>query len=86
MKKQKIIIAVPRGRITEDCKDLLNRTNFAPDPKLFCETTRKLTFNSQDKNIDPSILSYPIKILLQLGANLHIGKDYLKIEPSSNVI
>ena len=52
MKNQKIIIAVPRGRITEYCKDLLNRTNFAPDPQLFIDSTRKLTFNSKDKNID----------------------------------
>ena len=51
MKKQKIIIAVPRGRITEDCKELLNRTNFAPDPQLFSDSTRKLTFDSKDKNI-----------------------------------
>ena len=51
MKNEKIIIAVPRGRITEACKDLLNSTNFAPDPQLFNDSIRKLTFNSIDKNI-----------------------------------
>ena len=53
MKNQKIIIAVPRGRITEDCKDLLNRTNFAPDPKLFCETTRNLYKIYWKKHFNP---------------------------------
>ena len=69
MKNQKIIIAVPRGRITEDCKDLLNRTNFAPDPKLFCETTRKLTFHSQDKNIDYiKVRSFDVCTFVAFGA------------------
>ena len=52
MQKDKIIIAVPRGRIIEECKDLLNRTNFFPDPLLFDDSCRKLMFNSNDKNID----------------------------------
>ena len=52
MKEDKIIIAIPRGRIIEECKDLLNRTNFFPDPLLFDDSCRKLMFNSNDKNID----------------------------------
>tara|TARA_B100002003_G_C13876803_1_gene428323 strand:- start:1 stop:654 length:654 start_codon:yes stop_codon:yes gene_type:complete len=52
MQEDKIIIAVPRGRIIEECKDLLNRTNFFPDPLLFDDSCRKLMFNSNDKNID----------------------------------
>ena len=49
---RKIIIAVPRGRIIKECKKLLNKTTFAPDPLLFDEKTRKLTFGSKDPNID----------------------------------
>ena len=52
MKEDKIIIAVPRGRIIEECKDLLNRTNFYPDTLLFDNSCRKLMFNSSDKNIN----------------------------------
>ena len=48
----KIIIAIPRGRIIEDCKDILMRTSFAPEPSLFDNDSRKLTFSSKDKNID----------------------------------
>ena len=50
--KKKIIIAVPRGRILEDCKKILNKTTFAPDPLLFDKNTRKLTFFSKDPNIN----------------------------------
>ena len=50
--KNKIIIAIPRGRIIEECKKILNKTPFAPDPLLFDKTTRKLTFKSKDPNIN----------------------------------
>ena len=48
----KIVIAVPRGRITKECKNLLLKTSFAPDPLLFDKDTRKLTFKSKKRNID----------------------------------
>tara|TARA_B100000674_G_scaffold479454_1_gene477877 strand:+ start:1328 stop:1972 length:645 start_codon:yes stop_codon:yes gene_type:complete len=48
----KIIIAVPRGRITKECKKILSKTSFAPDPKLFDNSTRKLKFSSKSKNIE----------------------------------
>ena len=50
--RKKIIIAVPRGRIIDECKNFLNKTTFAPDPLLFDNNTRKLTFSSKDNNID----------------------------------
>ena len=69
MKKQKIIIAVPRGRIIEDCKELLNKTNFAPDPQLFNDSTRKLTFSSKDKNIDYiKVRSFDVCTFVAFGA------------------
>ena len=46
--KNKIIIAIPRGRIIEECKNFLNKTTFAPEPLLFSDKTRKLTFRSKD--------------------------------------
>jgi ATP phosphoribosyltransferase len=49
---KKIIIALPRGRILEECKKILSKTSFAPDPLLYDKHTRKLTFSSEDKNID----------------------------------
>jgi len=52
MTSQKIIIAVPRGRIIEECKNILNKTSFPPNPELFDENSRKLTFDSADPSID----------------------------------
>jgi len=49
---KKIIIALPRGRILKECKKILNKTSFAPEPLLYDKHTRKLTFSSSDKNID----------------------------------
>ena len=49
--KKDIIIAVPRGRIIEESKKILNKTSFAPDPLLFDSKTRKLTFESKKKYI-----------------------------------
>ena len=49
---KKIIVAIPRGRIIEECKKFLNKTTFAPDPQLYSEKTRKLTFSSKDPNIE----------------------------------
>ena len=48
----KIIIAVPRGRITKECKNILLKTSFAPDPMLFDKDTRKLKFKSKNRNIE----------------------------------
>ncbi len=48
----KIIIAIPRGRITKECRSILSKTSFAPDPMLFDNDTRKLKFKSKNKNIE----------------------------------
>ena len=48
----KITIAVPRGRITKECRNILSKTSFAPDPMLFDKNTRKLKFKSKNKNIE----------------------------------
>ena len=48
----KILVAVPRGRILEECKQLLNKCSFAPDSDIFDESSRKLTFSSKNKDIN----------------------------------
>ncbi len=48
----KITIAVPRGRIIKECKKILDKTTFAPDPLLYDKNTRKLRFKSKNKNIE----------------------------------
>ncbi len=49
---RKIIIAIPRGRIIKECKSILDKTSFNPDPLLYDDNTRKLTFRSKNKKIN----------------------------------
>ena len=69
----KIIIAVPRGRITKDCRSILSKTSFAPDPLLFDKDTRKLKFKSKNKNIEYiKVRSFDACTFVAFGA-AHIG-------------
>ena len=49
---KKIIIAIPRGRIINECRSFLDNTSFSPDPLLYDENSRKLTFKSKNSNIN----------------------------------
>ena len=48
----KIIIAIPRGRIIKELKGILMKTTFAPEAEMFDDKSRKLTFLSQNKDIN----------------------------------
>ena len=73
MKNNKIIIAVPRGRILNECKAILSHLKFAPNEDLFDENSRKLTFSSQDKNIDfIKVRAFDVCTFVAFGA-AHIG-------------
>jgi ATP phosphoribosyltransferase len=48
----KIIIAIPRGRIIKELKEILMKTSFAPEAEMFDDKSRKLTFLSKNKNIN----------------------------------
>ena len=77
MNSSKIIIAVPRGRIIEECKIILNKTNFAPDPLLYDDNCRKLTFRSADKDIDfIKVRAFDVCTFVAFGAaNIGIAGD-----------
>jgi ATP phosphoribosyltransferase len=69
----KIIIAIPRGRIINECKEILNKTSFAPDPLLFDNNTRKLTFSSIDPYISfIKVRAFDVCTFVAFGA-AHIG-------------
>ena len=48
----KIIIAIPRGRIIKELKTILMKTTFAPEVEMFDDKSRKLTFLSNNKDIN----------------------------------
>ena len=65
----KIFIAIPRGRIINECKSILKKTSFAPDPLLFNDSVRKLTFSSKDKNIKfIKVRSFDVCTFVAFGA------------------
>ena len=69
----KIIIAIPRGRITKECRKILSKTSFAPDPMLFDKDTRKLKFKSKNKNIEYiKVRAFDACTFVAFGA-AHIG-------------
>ena len=68
--KKDIIIAVPRGRIIEESKKILNKTSFAPDPLLFDSKTRKLTFESKKRILNILKLELLMFVLLLLLVQL----------------
>ena len=77
----KIVIALPRGRITKECKTILSKTSFAPDPLLFDKNTRKLRFKSKKKNIEYiSVRSFDACTFVAFGAaQIGIaGEDVIK--------
>ena len=70
---KKIIIAVPRGRILEECKKLLNKTSFAPNSELYDETSRKLMFSSNNSNINfIKVRAFDVCTFVAFGA-AHLG-------------
>ena len=48
----KIIIAIPRGRIIKELKTILMKSTFSPEPEMFDDKSRKLTFLSNNKDIN----------------------------------
>ena len=71
--KNKIIIAIPRGRIINECKYFLNKTSFAPEPLLFSDKTRKLTFKSKDPSINYiKVRAFDVCTFVAFGA-AHVG-------------
>ena len=66
---KKTIIAIPRGRIIKECQNILNKTTLAPDPLLFDENSRSLTFSSKEQNINYiKVRSFDVCTFVAFGA------------------
>ena len=69
----KIIIAIPRGRITKECEKIFKKTSFAPEPLLFDKDTRRLRFKSKKQNIEYiKVRAFDACTFVAFGA-AHIG-------------
>jgi ATP phosphoribosyltransferase len=69
MTDEKIILAVPKGRILKELKPLMKRAGIAPESEFFDENSRRLQFNTNIKNLTIiSIRSFDVATFVAFGA------------------
>ena len=78
---QKILIAVPKGRILDELAPLLAKIGLVPEKDFFNDNSRKLVFNTNLKNVEiVKVRSFDVATFVKFGAaDLGIcGKDVLE--------
>ena len=76
-----LIIAIPKGRILKELKDLFSKINFVPEADFYNESSRKLIFNSNIDNLKIiKVRSFDVATFVKFGgADFGIcGLDVLK--------
>ena len=85
---KKIIFAVPKGRILEELIPLLTKSDIIPEADFFNESSRKLVFTTNRKNLDlVKVRSFDVATFVKFGAaDIGIcGLDVLKEFSSSEI-
>ncbi len=73
MTRDKLILAVPKGRILKELKPLMKRAGLAPEPDFFDEDSRKLQFKTSDPGFDIiRVRSFDVATFVAYGA-AHMG-------------
>ncbi|MBP7709452.1 MAG: ATP phosphoribosyltransferase [Rickettsiales bacterium] len=78
---KKLTFAVPKGRILEELTPLLTKADIIPEADFFNESSRKLVFSTNRKNLDlVKVRSFDVATFVKFGAaDLGIcGLDVLK--------
>ncbi len=81
MGSDKLILAVPKGRILKELKPLLKKAGIVPSADFFDENSRALSFKTNDKNLDIiRVRSFDVATFVAYGgAHLGIcGSDVLE--------
>lgn len=69
----KLILAVPKGRILQELKPLLKKAGIVPEKDFFDENSRALQFKTNDKNLDIiRVRSFDVASFVAYGG-AHIG-------------
>jgi ATP phosphoribosyltransferase len=72
-KKEKLVLALPKGRILVDAVPLLRRAGLEPEPEFFDEGSRKLRFATNDPGLDViQVRSFDIATFIAFGS-AHLG-------------
>jgi ATP phosphoribosyltransferase len=85
---KKITFAVPKGRILEELMPLLTKSDIIPEADFFNESSRKLVFTTNRKNLDlVKVRSFDVATFVKFGAaDIGIcGLDVLKEFSSSEI-
>lgn len=78
--KNKLILAVPKGRILEELIPILEKANIFPEKDFFDQTSRQLRFTTNIKNLDIiRVRSFDVAVFVAFGAASFgvVGKDVL---------
>lgn len=72
-KKEKLVLALPKGRILEEAIPLVRRAGIEPEPEFFDEGSRKLRFGTNDAGLDViQVRSFDIATFIAFGS-AHLG-------------
>lgn len=66
---KKLLMAIPKGRILEDLKPLFAKIDIIPEDDFFNESSRKLVFTTNRKNLDLiQVRSFDVATFVKFGA------------------
>jgi ATP phosphoribosyltransferase len=67
--EQKLVLALPKGRILSDCGALLSRAGIVPEPDYLSEESRRLRFGTEDPLLDVvRVRSFDVATFVAFGA------------------
>jgi ATP phosphoribosyltransferase len=73
MRHSPIILALPKGRIQEECLPLLRQANIEPEATFFDKATRRLRFHTNQPELDLIVVrSFDVATFVAFGA-AHFG-------------
>ena len=79
--KEKVIVAIPKGRILKELDPLLQKVKIIPEKEFYKNNNRKLMFSTSDKNVTIIIVrSFDVANFVAFGgADVGIvGSDVIK--------
>lgn len=85
---KKLLLAVPKGRILGELNPLLEKIGIIPEKDFFDESSRKLIFRTNDKNLEMvRVRSFDVATFVKFGAaDIGIcGSDVLEEFASSEI-
>jgi ATP phosphoribosyltransferase len=72
-KKEKLVLALPKGRIMEDAIPLIRRAGIEPEAEFFDEGTRKLRFSTNHDDLDLiQVRAFDVATFIAFGS-AHLG-------------